>query len=412
MKRSRRAPVLAWVLFLSLVGARGYSSEWDFTKAGDPNRNWGVTTSLAGEYDDNWFSTQSNRQSGPREVSDIKFRASVPFQRLFVGMQYDYSIIYPQNVDHGGSTQAHTLNASANYIVNPRLALNLAENFVSSLQPGLVLGPSGTPISLSSAGNYVYDTVGGGVNYLLTPRWTIAANGSWDIWQYQNSSTASINNHEDYSMTLSALYALDTRTIVGLNYQYSRNDFVHAGFDNGLDAYSDTVYLSATRRFNPRLSVTLDGGYTIRNSADGTESTSPSGSAAIIYNYGPASSVALTIAQSLSEASLGATRSFSAQENTSAALQVHHRITTRLSVEADGTYVYSTLTAPLLTGTGVQVVNPNDQGFTGHLNAYYTFRDWLSASLDYWRTQLSASNPSLIETYSRNQISLAIVVIY
>jgi hypothetical protein len=89
VKRCRRAPALAWILFLLLVGARVYSSEWDFTRAGDPNRNWGVTVSTAGEYDDNWLSTEKARESGLREVSDIKFRASIPFQRLFVGIQYD-----------------------------------------------------------------------------------------------------------------------------------------------------------------------------------------------------------------------------------------------------------------------------------------------------------------------------------
>jgi hypothetical protein len=309
--------------------------------------------------------------------------------------------------------QTHSVNTTANYIVNPRLALNLSETFVSSLTPGLVLGPNGTPVSLASAGNYVYDTVGGGANYLVSPRWTIAMNGSWDIWRYQTSLIASNNDHQDYGMTLSALYALDTRTTVGFNYQYSQNIFVNAGFDNGLNAYSDTVYLSVARRFNPRLSVTLDGGYTIRNAADGSESTSPSGSASLIYNYGPASSVALTLAQSLTEASLGATRDFSAAENTSAALQVHHRITARLSVEADATYVYSTFSEPLETLVGTQLtLSPNDQAITAHLNGYYTFRDWLSMSLDYWRTQLTSSNSLLIQPYTHNVVSLGIVLVY
>ena len=213
-------------------------------------------------------------------------------------------------------------------------------------------------------------------------------------------------------MTLSALYALDTRTTVGLNYQYTQDVFVNPGVGDGLNGYSQNVYLSVVRRFNPRLSLTLDGGYTVRNSDDGSVSTSPSGSGSLVYNYGPFSSITLTIAQALSEASLGANRSFSAQENTSMALQIHHRITARLSVEADGTYVYTTLTAPLETLQGTAVtLRPNDEGLTGHLNCSYIFRDWLSVSLDYYRTQL-ASSSVLIQPYSHNQISLGVVLTY
>jgi hypothetical protein len=404
------------VVLLLLLGARVCSAGWDFTNAGDPNRNWGVSAMTAGQYDDNWQSSESNRQSGPRVDSDIKFRANIPFERLFMGLQYDYSALYPEDVHNGGVTQTHSLNATANYTVTPRLALNLNENFVSSLQPGLVQGPNGVPISLSSEGNYIYDTVGGGANYVLTPRWTAAVSGSWDIWEYQTSSIASNNNHQDYTATLSALYALDTRTTVGLNYQYSQNIFVNPGPGSGLNGYSQTVYLSAVRRFNPRLSLTLNGGYTVRNSEDGSQNTSPSGLAALVYNYGPLSSVTLTIAQSLTEASVGTTRSFSAQENSSVALQVNHRITAKLHAEVDGTYVYTTLTAPLETLQGTNVVQvtfrPNEQGLTGHVNCSYTFRDWLSASFDYWRTQLSTSDSFLIQPYSRNQVSLGMTLTY
>jgi len=410
VRRGWRLSVLLWILLLSLVAGRVTGANWDFTAPGDPNRSWSVSAYTAGTYDDNFNATTHDRLSGFRDTSDIKLRLSIPLGRLFIGGQYDYGVYYPADPNTGGYEQSHTLNLSANYIVDPRLTLSLNENFVSSMQPGLVLGPNLVPITISNYGNYTYEAVGGGVNYAITPLWSMVANASWDIWQYQSSEDSFLYDHEDYSATISALYALDTRTTVGLNYQYAQDVYVHPGPGNGLNGYSNNGYLSATRRFNPRLSLTLNAGYTIRNSEDGTESTSPSGSGVLTYNYNIDSTITLTVAQSLSAASAGITQSYSAQENSSLALQVNHRLTPRLRAIADVTYVYSTFTAPL-AGTSL-TLKPNDQALTSHIGFSYTFREWLSASADYLHADLTSSDPSITQPYSRDQVSIGMTLTY
>ena len=71
---------------------------------GDPNRNWGATVTESVGYDDNFNGTESNRQAGVRFNSDVKLRANIPFERLFVGTQYDYSMSYPRDVNLGWSS--------------------------------------------------------------------------------------------------------------------------------------------------------------------------------------------------------------------------------------------------------------------------------------------------------------------
>jgi len=311
------------------------------------------------------------------------------------------------------------------------LALSVNENFVNSLQPELVRSSANAPITVVQAGTYIYDTVGGGLIYTLSPRWNVSVNGSWDIWEYQASSVASNNNHQDYSGTLSALYLFDTRTTVGLNYQYGQNVYVNPGTNNGLDAVSHTLYLSVVRRFNPRLSLSLNGGYTIRNSQDGSQSTSPSAYGSLVYIYGPVSTITLTAAQSLNEATVGVNRQFSAQQNTSFVLQISHRLTARLRAIGDITYVYSSFTQPLGAGAttgpievggfqnptfigsqGGGTIKPNDQALTAHLGLNYAFRIWMSAVLDYNYTELVSSDAGLIQPFSRNQITTGISLIY
>jgi predicted porin len=209
-------------------------------------------------------------------------------------------------------------------------------------------------------------------------------------------------------VTLSALYALDTRTSVGINYQYSQNIYSDPGIDDALNGHSDTAYLSLVRRFNPRLSLTLNGGYTIRNSGDGTANSSPSGSAGLVYNYGPVSSISLNVAQSLTEATVGVTGSFSAQENTTVALQVNHRLTAKLSAVINGTYAYSSFTAPL---PGI-TLKPSEQSATAHLGFNYAFSNWLSAVFNYSYTEVVSSESAIIQPYDRNQVSLGMTLSY
>jgi len=416
VKRSGPTPILATALFLFLLTGHVCFAAWNLTAPGDPARNWGVSETTAVEYDDNWTAAQRNPESGFRLSSDVKFRASVPLERIIMGINYDYGILYPPVSNLNGVDQNHNLSVSGTYSVNPRLLLSLNENFISSLEPGLVQGPNGAPISLSSGGNYIYDAVSGGMSYELAPRWTLSLSGSWDITRYQVSTVASNNNHEDYAATASALYALDTRTVVGLNYQYTQDIYVNPGLHNGLNGHGNTFYLSAVRRFNPQLSLTLNGGYTIRNSDDGSQDTSPSGSAALTYNYGPSSTLALTIAQSLTEATLGATGSFSAQENSSVALHADHQITVRLHALADASYVYSTFVAPLGSTSGTNTtsttVKPHEQSATGHIGLSYAFRPWLLAVVDYTYTQVISSDTQVIAPYSRNLASMGITLAY
>jgi hypothetical protein len=399
------------------MAARVCCAGGEFTAPGDPNRNWGVAATTTAQYDDNFNGTTVNRQSAVRSASDVRFRVNASLERLFVGGQYDYAVSYPQDVNLGGYNQTHNLSFSANYAASPRLTMSLSETYINSLEPQLVQqGPANTPPTIVHSGTYFYDAVSGGLNYILTPRWELSAKGSWDIINYEDHTTAHQNDHEDYSGTLSALYLLDPQTTIGVNYQYSQDVYTHPGLNNGLNGYSNTGYLSVVRRFNPRLSLSVNGGYTIRDSEDGTESTGPSAYASLVYNYGPADTISLTVAESLNQATTGVNLEFSAEEDTTAALQVNHRLTVRLRALADFTYTHSTFTQPLFGG--FETVKPTDDAITAHIGLNYAFTEWLSAVLDYNYYDLTSHSREpitglvLIQPYTRNVASVGITLTY
>ena len=365
------------------------------------------------QYDDNWDGSESNRLSGVRYISDLTLRAKVPQGRSLLTGQYDYGIVYPANNQLGGADQTHALTISENYSVNPRLLLTLNENFVNSLQPQLVQTAVGAPATIIQAGTYLYDAVGANVSYSLTPRWTASVSGTWDIWRYQEALYATNNNHEDYSATLSALYAINTRTTVGVNYQYGGDIYTNPGFKNGLNAEYNTGYLSLTHQFNPELALVLNGGYTVRSAEDGQTTTSPSGYASLIYNYGPLDSISLIGAESLSASSVGYNQSFGAQQTLSLDLQVNHRFTVRLHTVVEASYSDNSFTAALLNQQHqVRNTTPSDQSITAHWGIGYDFRVWLSAGINYYYTKLLSSDVNLVQPYSRDQIGLNVTLTY
>jgi hypothetical protein len=287
VKSVGRISILVWAVFLVLVAPPVCRAAWDITPAGDPGRNWGVALSSGVQYDDNFNGTEFDRQSGLQYTSDLTLHAKVVDQRSLLSGQYDYGIVYPSNKQLGGVNQSHNLNVSENFSVNPRLLLAVNENFVNSVQPQLVLTAAGVPPTVIIAGTYIYDSIGASVSYALTPRWNMSISGNWDIWSYDETIYATNDNHQDYSTTLSAIYSINPRTTVGVNYEYGGDVYTRAGPQNGLNAYFNTGYLSLTHQFNPKLALVLNGGYTVRDSGDGTVSTAPSAYGSLIYNYGP-----------------------------------------------------------------------------------------------------------------------------
>jgi hypothetical protein len=202
VKRSRGIPHLSQALFLWLMAARVCCAGWEFTAPGDPNRSWNVSATTVAAYDDNFNGTTINQQSSVRSTSDVRFRANVALERLFVGGQYDYGISYPQDANLGGYNQTHNLNVSGNYAASSRLTLGFSEVYINALEPALVQGPANAPITIVHSGTYFYDAITGGLNYILTPRWSMSINGSCDIINYKDHDVAHQNDHEDYAATL------------------------------------------------------------------------------------------------------------------------------------------------------------------------------------------------------------------
>ena len=67
---------------------------------------------------------------------------------------------------------------------------------------------------------------------------------------------------------------------------------------------------------------------------------------------------------------------------------------------------------PTFTGPPGVTLTPNEQALTAHLGLNYAFRDWVSAVLDYYYSEIVSSDAALIEPYTRDQINVGISLTY
>ncbi|HUK82893.1 MAG TPA: hypothetical protein VLZ12_09720, partial [Verrucomicrobiae bacterium] len=139
---------LSWPLLWLAVTSTGFAA-WELTPPGDVNRSWSTSLTLRGIYDSNWNATEVNPQSGFRFGSDLQLRANIPLERMFLGLRYDYGVLYPRDPNAGGVDQTHNASVSFIYSFSPRLALSLNETFVYSLEPQLVQTQAGVPITVT-----------------------------------------------------------------------------------------------------------------------------------------------------------------------------------------------------------------------------------------------------------------------
>jgi len=242
----------------------------------------------------------------------------------------------------------HNVNVVANYTVNPRLALSVNENFVNSLQPELVRSSANAPLRLCRRAR-TFTTpwgVGSSTRCRRDGVYRSTALGTFGSTKFVYRSN---NNHQDYSATLSALY-LWTRAPRRAELPVRSNIYVNAGTNNALDAVSHTLVSIPRAEVQPTPVLVPQGGYYGPRLAGRTQSTSPSAYGSLVYVYGPTSTITLTLAQSLSEATIGVNRQFRRPAKHSFVLQISHRLTARLRAIGDITYVYSSFTQPLGAG--------------------------------------------------------------
>jgi hypothetical protein len=391
-------------LLVWLAGANVTHAAYEVYQLPDPSRRWSVNVSLREGYDDNVNTSSANKQGATTTAIEPQLLVNIPLETTSFGLRYTYGATYYST--HGSTIdQSHRAELAFSHTFTSRLALSMSDNVVRGLQPELVQLTTGVPVITRIRGDYLYNDLNGTLSYALLQRWTLSVGGTWQLWRYDDLAISIANDLDQYEATLAAFYAISPRTSVGVNYQYGMVNYVNQGTAGSRNSKSNTGFLSLVRRFNPKLSLQVNGGYELRDFDDGTSESAPSVNASLSFNYAPRSAVTAGFSYQLSTTEVATYR---ATEAASLFGQINHAFTPKFNALANVAYSLFTFRSPTpgsLLPPGLQ-----ETGFQTGLTLTYEFQRWLSADLRYTYTQ--ATSDLAGRSFDRNQVSMGLRFTY
>jgi hypothetical protein len=392
------------VVLAGLWAAATTQAAYEPLKMPDPSRRWAVTLHTRGEFDDNINTAPSNERSSWKGVVEPELRVNVPLDQTFVGFRYGYRAVYFENRSGDPVDQEHRTDLTLAHTINPRLQLDLREQLRLGIEPELVeQRAAGDQLFRRRQGDYLYNSLEGGVSYNFTRRWTAALRGGWDHWDYEETQ-ASINDRDIYRGSLAMNYSIDRRTTAGVGYQFYHVDYDVPGPNDRRNSDAHIAYLSAVRRFNPQLSGQANVGVELREFGDGASDIGPWLDTSLTYNYGPQSAATLGFRYSITSTEVGTFRS---ADSADILVQITHRLTAKWVVSGTSTFSLDHFSNPVVPGVSEDLT---EETLSLAVSTRYQFTRWLSADLRYSFDQVTSDIAG--REFTRNRISLGCRLVY
>ncbi len=388
---------LALITGVALLAAARSWALYEPAKLPDPSRRWSVSLNTRGEYDDNVDTSATDKKSSFKAIAEPQLLVNIPTEQTFIGFRYNYQATYYENRSTDPVDQSHTADLTVSHTVTPRLVLDFRDSVRRGIEPELVNDQTGDPFIRRRRGDFLYNTVGAGVNYNFSRRWTMSVHGDFDYWNYDDAA-ASVDDRNVYRASLQMDYSIDPRTTGGIGYQFASVNYSQPGTNDLRNSDSHIVYLSMVRRFNPQFSVQGNAGVELREFGDGSTDVGPWVNTSATYNYGPESSVTLGFRYSITTTEVGFFRSADAADIYA---QLTHRITTKFSVSGGATFSLDSFANP----TGVTTLtSPTEETVSLNLTLRYQFTRWCSGNAGYNFDQVSSDIAG--RDFTRNRVSL------
>ena len=373
----------------------------------DPSRRWSVSVSAREGYDDNVFTSQTDRQGSITTLVEPQLLVNFPQEQTFFGMRYTYDMTYYWNKRSNQSLdQSHSLDLLLSHRFSPRLALDINDSLRRGLEPELVDLSTGVPLIQRQNGDYWYNTLSCSLTYNLSRRWLISLSQDWQRWAYDDAAAAQVNDLNSYNTVASAIYSVSPSTSLGINYQYGLTAYADPGPGDVRDFESHSLYLSLSHQFNPQLSLQLAGGATEGLFSDHHD-ISPYATASLSYNYAPGSTIAAGFGYTLTSSSVGEYR---ASDTLSLSAQVAHRITPKCQATLNGAYVLSTLKNLNPTIPTDLPAETTQTSWRLGVGLSYNFTRWLAADVNYSHDRVNSNISNW--AFERNRVNAGLRLTY
>ena len=395
----------------------------------DPSKDWSLSATLRGFYDDNYTTTPQKQGSLGFEATPT-FSLNAPLQQTEIGLRYTYGLYYYQERENNGENpidQTHQFNFWLDHAFTPRWEGRIEDTFVVSQDPTLT--PTGQVTPWRVEGNSLANTVNTSMRTEWTRQFSTVLSAQNTVANYeqsdgtaQNPSYAGLLNRVEATFGLELQWVFSPTTTGLIGYQFGLVDFTGnepiAPGPSGSGPYmsdsrnnqSHYGYVGVQHDFLDNLKGVAKVGvqYTeYVNDPSSSSSLGPYADASMIYTYASGSYAQLGVTQSRNTTTTVQINSSGQitqdQESTVAYGSINQLLTPKLTASLVGHFQYSVYNDGYYNSQSAEFYNLG-------VNLSYAFTRHFSSDLGYnfdWYT-----TPVPGQEYTRNRVYLGVTATY
>jgi hypothetical protein len=409
----------------TVVGAQQLGAQTTYL---DAVKNWNVSTSLQGFYDDNYTTGPSKKGSFGLEVSPT-VSANVQLRQTDFSVLYTYGMQYYEQRDHlrvNPIDQNHTFNFWVDHAFSSRTSAKVSNSFVVGQEPELlknsVTGQTASPFRVD--GNNIANNASVVLNNdwsrLLSTQVTYGNNYN----SYDYAAYAAALNRDQNTIALDLQWHLSPETFATLGYQFGTVNYTadkvigtygsHGQFNylsSARDNDSQYVYVGLNKNLLPNLTAAVKAGLQYsdyyNDPLQKSTALSPYVLLSLIYTYLPGCNAQVGFVQSRNAtdvANVAGNGSLTLdQESSTIYGSINHHITEKWLVSAVANFSNSKFNGGTYDGQ-------SDDDFNLGLNTTYAFTRHVSGQIGYNYDDLTS--PQSIRGYTRNRYYIGVTVSY
>jgi hypothetical protein len=437
---------------LAAVSAAGFETVF----AAGPDvlspKDWNVSGTLRGFYDDNYAAGGNQKGSAGFEVSPT-ISLNVPLQQTEIGLRYTYGLYYYQQREDLGVDafdQSHQLELWLDHAFNERWRANVSDSFAVGQEPELLQPNQG--VGQAVPYRIQGDNIANHANLTLNTEWTrqfsTRLHYGNNFYDYNNSGTSVIGplgfqslsgsgasyagllNRIEQNVSLDFQWTIEPETMAFIGYNFSLVNFtgdepiavfnyLDASFtpqslvykSDSRDSMSHTAYVGVNHQFTANVSGMMRGGVTYTDNYNDplqeTTSVSPYADMSVSYTYMPGSYLQVGLTHEINATDvvqLGNDGSLTQnQESTVIYADVNHRFTPKLLGTVIGRFSSSTF-------DGGAHNNSSDEAYSLGINLNYQINRHFSTDLGYNYDDLVSGIAG--RSYDRNRVYIGLTANY
>jgi len=407
-------------------------------QAGVDSKDWSVSASLRGFYDDN-YSTAPNKMGSYGVEFSPEISVSVPLQQTEIGLRYTYGLYYYQQRDELGVNpidQSHQVDLWLDHAFDERWHGRISDTLAVGQEPQL-LNPTSAPGTLPY--RVEGDNIANTATFTLDTDWTklFSTELSYqnNFYDYQQTgdgitvdeagspSLAGLLNRDEQLVSLNLQWHIASETMAFVGYQFEQVSYVGDEVvaqdpvtlayykSDSRDNRSHFLYVGIQHNLLANLAVSarVGGTYTeYYNDSTSSPSTSPYAEVSATYTYLPGSYAQIGFshvrnATDVINPSTTNGRITQDQESSLLYASINHHLTPKLLGTIIGSWQYSTFNEGAFD-------NQSDTTYSVGLNLNYAFTKHFSAEAGYNYDNLQSGIAG--RGYSRNRVYLGVAAAF